>query len=212
QSSYGRDAAAVLAAAVAEAMRPNATVADVVETALRLAKDATRSAIEAVVETAVGLDGWRSGGLAELRSAFAPFDSVGEPYASPAQNARIPSRLHSIEELPLALGLLVATGGDYAETVLGGVNYGRDSDSIASMGGALAGALGGSAVLRRDWVDEVSRASRIDIEEAGRTMADVAVEILERDTQRHEERVRAIRELTAAQMSATQVPADGVPA
>ena len=97
------------------------------------------TAIEAVAEAAAKLDGWRDGGLAELRRAFAPFDSVGEHYASPAQNARIPSRLHAIEELPIALGLLVATGGDYAETVLGGVNYGRDSDSIASMGGALAG-------------------------------------------------------------------------
>ena len=200
QSSYGRDAAAVLAAAVAEAMRPDAVVADVVETALRLAKDATRSAIEAVVETAAGLDGWRAGGLAELRRAFAPFDSVGEPYSAPAQNARIPSRLHSIEELPLALGLLVATGGDYAETVLGGVNYGRDSDSIASMGGALAGALGGVGAVRRDWVDEVSSASRIDVEEAGGTMAAVAVEIFERDAQRHEERARTVRELTAGEV------------
>ena len=105
QSSYGRDAAVVLAAAVAEAMRPDAVVADVVDVALRLAKDATRSAIEAVVETAAELDGWRSGGLAELRRAFAPFDSVGEAYAAPAQNARTPSRLHAIEELPIALGL-----------------------------------------------------------------------------------------------------------
>ena len=99
------------------------------------------------------LDGWRDGGLAALRAAFAPFDSVGEPYAQPAQNARIPSRLHSIEELPVALGLLVATGGDYTETVLGGVNYGRDSDSIASMGGALAGALG--SPVPREWVEEI---------------------------------------------------------
>src|SRR5947207_2872608 len=52
QSSYGREAAGVLAAAVAEALRPDATPASVVATALRLAKDATRSAIEAVVDVA----------------------------------------------------------------------------------------------------------------------------------------------------------------
>ena len=202
QSSYGREAAGVLAAAVAEALRLGATVDDVVETALRFAKDATRTSIEAVVETAAKLDGWRSGGLQELRSAFAPFDSVGEPYAQPAQNARIPSRLHAIEELPLALGMLVATGGNYEETVLGGVNYGRDSDSIASMGGALAGALGGTGALRRDWVDDVSAASRIDVEEAGRTMAVVAAEIFVRDTQRHEQRAQTIAELTAGEVPA----------
>jgi ADP-ribosylglycohydrolase len=202
QSSYGREAAGVLAAAVAESFSPDATVDSVVEAALRLAKDATATAIEGVLDAASRLDGWRSGGLAELRAAFAPFDSVGERYAEPAQNARIPSRLHAIEELPIALGLLVATGGDYAETVLGGVNYGRDSDSIASMGGALAGALGGADSLRRDWVDEVSTASRIDIEDAGRDMAAVAVEIFALDTARHEERARAMAALTAGEVPA----------
>jgi ADP-ribosylglycohydrolase len=200
QSSYGREAAGVLAAAVAEAMRLEATTDTVVETCLRLAKDGTRAAIEAVTSAAAGFDGWRSGGLAALRAAFVPFDSVGERYAEPGLNARTPSRLHSIEELPIALGLLVACRGDTDEAILGGVNYGRDSDSIASMGGALAGALGGDP--RRDWVDAVSSASRIDIEEAGRTMADVAVELFARDAERHERRAQAI-----AQLGTDEVPA-----
>lgn len=202
QSSYGREAAGVLAAAVAEALRPGATIAGVVEATLRLAKDGTRAAIEAVVDRAADLDGWHSGGLAELRAAFAPFDSVGEPYSMPALNARIPSRLHSIEEVPLALGFLVATGGDFAETVLGGVNYGRDSDSIASMGGALAGALGGSDALRRDWVDAVSTASRVDVEEAGQEMAAVAEEIFAKDADRHEQRAQAMADLTVGEVPA----------
>ena len=194
QSSYGREAAGVLAATVAEALRPDATVDSVVSAALRLAKDATRTAIEAVTDAAATLDGWRDGGLATLRAAFAPFDSVGEHYAQPAQNARIPSRLHAIEEVPIALGLLVATGGDYAETMLGGVNYGRDSDSIASMGGAIAAALG--SPVSRDWIEEIGAASKLDLEEPGRTMAEVALEILAKDTERFEARSRAVGELT----------------
>src|SRR6185503_3874561 len=183
------EAAGVLAAAVAEAMRVEATPESVAGTCLALAKDGTRTAIEAVAAAAAKLDGWRDGGLAELRRAFAPFDSVGEHYAAPELNARIPSRLHAIEELPIAVGLLLATGGDYEETVLGGVNYGRDSDSIASMGGALAGALG--SALRRDWVDDVSTASKIDVEDAGRRMAAAAAEIFAKDAQRHQERAQA---------------------
>ena len=189
QSSYGREAAGVLAAAVAEAMRPDATAESVVEVALRLAKDATRTAIEAVAEAASSLDGWRDGGLATLRAAFAPFDSVGEHYAQPAQNARIPSRLHSIEEVPIALGLLLATRGDYTETMLGGVNYGRDSDSIASMGGALAAALG--SPVPREWIDEIGAASKLDLEEPGRTMAEVSEEIFAKDRARFEARAAA---------------------
>ena len=176
-----------------------ATPDSVVETCLRLAKDGTRTAIEAVAEAAAKLDGWRDGGLAELR-AFAPFDSVGEHYATPELNARIPSRLHAIEELPIALGLLVATGGDYEETVLGGVNYGRDSDSIASMGGALAGALGNP--LRRDWVDDVAAASKIDIEEAGRRWPSSPRRSSPRDAQRHQERAQALAALTAGEVPA----------
>jgi ADP-ribosylglycohydrolase len=200
QSSYGREAAGVLAAAVAEALRLEATPDTVVETCLRYAKDGTRAAIEAVAEAAGRLDGWRDGGLQELRRTFAPFDSVGEHYARPALNARIPSRLHAIEELPIALGLLVATAGDYEETVLGGVNYGRDADSIASMGGALAGALGNP--VRRDWVDDVSAASKIDVEEAGRTMAAVATAIFQLDARRAQERARAFAALTADEVPA----------
>jgi ADP-ribosylglycohydrolase len=112
----------------------------------------------------------------------------------PAQNARTPSRLHAIEEVPVALGLLLATDGDYTETMLGGVNYGRDSDSIASMGGALAGALG--SPVPAELVEEVGTASKLDLEEPGRTMADVAAEILVRDRERFEARARAMDVLT----------------
>jgi ADP-ribosylglycohydrolase len=188
QSSYGREAAGVLAAAVAEALHPDATVDSVAGVALRLAKDATRSAIEAVCNAAAGLDGWRDGGLDVLREAFKPFDSVGEHYATPAKDARTPSRTRAIEELPIALGLFVATGGDYTETILGGVNYGRDADSIASMGGALAAALG--STVPRAWVEEIGAASKLDLEEPGRTMAAVAQEIFVKDRERLDERAR----------------------
>ena len=83
QSSYGREAAGVLAAAVAEAMRPGRD-GRVGRRASRSGSRRTRrgSAIEAVADAAATLDGWRDGGLATLRAAFAPFDSVGEHYAT----------------------------------------------------------------------------------------------------------------------------------
>lgn len=189
QSSYGREAAGVLAAAVAAAATPGADPASVVDASLRLAKDATRDAIEAVAEAAAGLDGWRDGGLAVLRTAFAPFDSVGENYAEPGRDARTPSRTHAIEEVPLALGFLVATRGDYLEAMLGGVNYGRDSDSIASMAGALAGALGSSPPA--DLVEQVGTASKLDLEEPGQTIAEVAKDILAHDAERLQRRFDA---------------------
>ena len=72
-----------------------------------------------------------------------PSTRSGPDYRAPSLGARRPSRLHAIEELPVALGHAAGRGGDYRHAVLGSVNYGRDCDSIATMSGALAGALHG---------------------------------------------------------------------
>jgi ADP-ribosylglycohydrolase len=197
QSSYGREAAGVYAACVAEAMRPGASVSSVVEVALRLAKDGTRDAIEAVTTSASLLDDWRTS-LGAIRAAVEPFDTVGPNYRAPARDARIPSRTKSIEELPVALGMLVVAGGDYRETVLGAVNYGRDSDSIAVMGGSIAGALGGRAVVPNEWVTAVSEGSRMDITATGPTMAAVAKDVWAKDQERFAQRATLFGSLAGA--------------
>ena len=190
QSSYGREAAGVFAACVAEAIRPGATVTSVVDAALAVAHDGTRAAIEAVADAASGLSDWRSS-LRTLRAAVEPFDTVGPEYRSPAADARRPSRTKSIEELPVAIGMIVLTGGDCREAVLGGVNYGRVCDSIATMAGAITGALGGLAAVPEEWVTEVGEASRTDIVTPGLTMASVASDIWKKDAERDRRRADA---------------------
>jgi ADP-ribosylglycohydrolase len=183
QHSYGREAAAVFAAAVAAAMTPGASVDDVVAACLSLARDGTRAAIEAVVEAAQRFRDWREA-IGPLREAVSPFDTVGEDYRSPGLGARRPSRLHSIEELPIALGLLVLASGSYVDAVVGATNYGRDADSTATMAGAIAGALGGRSAIPSQWASAVSIASKTDLEAPGRVMAEVAQEIFARDAAR----------------------------
>lgn len=198
QSSYGREAAGVMAAAVAAAMRPGATVDSVVGACLRLAKDGTKRAIEAVVEAAAHYTDWREA-IKPLRQAMAPFDTVGEGYRDVNLGARRPSRVHSIEEVPLALGMLVVARGDYVQTVLGGVNYGRDADSIAGMGGSIAGALGGVSVVPASWRETVAANSRKEFDLPALALADLAVEILAKDRAKWEERAAAMAELCGAQ-------------
>ncbi|MFJ2826106.1 ADP-ribosylglycohydrolase family protein [Streptomyces sp. NPDC087263] len=181
QSSYGREAAGVFAAAVAAACVPGATPASVIDTCLALAKDGTRAAIEAVCEVAARHTNFESA-LGPLREAVTPFDTVGPDYRSPSLGARRPSRLHAIEELPIALGMLVISGGDYGHAVLGSVNYGRDCDSIATMSGALAGALGSE--IPRDWAKTVAESSRLDLDAPAKALTEVTQEIFERDVQR----------------------------
>ncbi|MGW0814780.1 ADP-ribosylglycohydrolase family protein [Streptomyces viridiviolaceus] len=187
QSSYGREAAGVFAAAVAAACAPDATPDSVVAACLSLAKDGTRAAIEQVCEVAARHTDFESA-LRPLRDAVAPYDTVGPDYRSPSLAARRPSRLHAIEELPVALGMLLVSGGDHRHAVLGAVNYGRDCDSIATMAGALAGALG--APVPEDWAKTVAEASRLDLWQPATTLTEVTREIFDRDVRRrraHEE-------------------------
>ncbi|GFH66307.1 MULTISPECIES: ADP-ribosylglycohydrolase family protein [Streptomyces] len=195
QSSYGREAAGVFAAAVAAACAPGATVSSVVDTCLALAKDGTRAAIEAVCEVAAEHRDFETA-LEPLRRAVAPFDTVGPDYRAPSLGARRPSRLHAIEELPVALGMLVVGEGDYRRTVLGAVNYGRDCDSIATMGGAVAGALGGAGSVPGQWAEQVAQASRLDLQGPALRLAEVAREVFARDRARHRAHAEAFAALT----------------
>ncbi|MFJ8023023.1 ADP-ribosylglycohydrolase family protein [Streptomyces sp. NPDC096311] len=193
QSSYGREAAGVFAAGVAAACAPGASPDSVVAACLSLAKDGTRSAIEAVCEVAARHTDFESA-LIPLREAVAPYDTVGPDYRSPSLAARRPSRLHAIEELPVALGMLVLSGGDYRHAVLGSVNYGRDCDSIATMSGALAGALGSE--IPHDWAKTVAESSRLDLHAPATTLTGVAREIFARDVGRRRAHESAYAELT----------------
>lgn len=199
QSSYGREAAGVFAAAVAAAMTPGASVEDVCGHAIRLANDGTKAAIEAVLQVArelpQGPDAWAEA-IDPLREAIRPFDTVGQLYREPAQDSRRPSRLKSIEELPVALGFVLLTGGDARGAILGATNYGRDSDSIATMGGAICGALNGRAGVPQDWVDQVAEASRLDLQAGGLTMAELAVDVHRRDLEREDAARAAFATLT----------------
>ncbi|MFF6997048.1 ADP-ribosylglycohydrolase family protein [Streptomyces sp. NPDC008313] len=192
QSSYGREAAGVFAAAVAAACAPGAGPDSVVGACLALAKDGTRAAIEAVCDVASRYSDFESA-LRPLRGAVAPYDTVGPDYRSPSLGARRPSRLHSIEELPIALGMLLVARGDYRHAVLGSVNYGRDCDSIATMAGAIAGALGSE--VPHDWAKTVAESSRLDLHAPAAALAEVAREVFERDVRRRRAHEAAFGEL-----------------
>ncbi|MFE1263509.1 ADP-ribosylglycohydrolase family protein [Streptomyces albogriseolus] len=195
QSSYGREAAGVFAAAVAAACAPGATPDSVVAACLSLAKDGTREAVEKVCEEASNHTDVESA-LRPLREAVAPYDTVGDDYRSPSLGARRPSRLHAIEELPVALGMVVAARGDFRHAVLGAVNYGRDCDSIATMAGAVTGALG--SPVPEEWAKTVAEASRLDLWQPAAALTAVAREVFARDVERRRAHERAFARLGGA--------------
>ncbi|NDE71439.1 MAG: ADP-ribosylglycohydrolase family protein [Actinobacteria bacterium] len=186
QSSFGREAAGVFAAAVAQAMVPNTTVDEIMEVAIELANDGTKQAIIATVNAARKLPTWRNN-LQLLRDAFRPYDTMEDSYREAGLDARKPSRINSIEELPLALAMVTVAKGDYKESVLGGVNYGRDSDSIATMAGAICGAMYGKSVIPIEWLETVERESKRDFTATGELIAKIAEEIHRKDQTRFDQ-------------------------
>lgn len=183
QSSFGREAAGVFAGCVAHAFTPGVNANEIVETAIELANDGTKKAIQAVYQKAKTLSDWKTA-IAPLREAFKPYDTLEDEYRQQGDDARKPSRILSIEELPIALGMLIVSQGSYREGVLGGVNYGRDSDSIATMTGAISGAINGVQGIPQEWLVTVEKASQRNFEQSAALLSNITREIRKKDIAR----------------------------
>lgn len=59
------------------------------------------------------------------------------------------------EAVALAFGVFAIAEGNYVESVLGGVNIGRDADTIAAMAGAMSGALRGASAIPTEWSSRI---------------------------------------------------------
>lgn len=186
QQSFGLEAAGVMAAAVAAAFVPGTTLDDVVEATIAVAKDGTRRAIVDIVSAARKL---RAAGSdhAEVTAVFhdiiAAYSPMGDNVnhspdkAGMPSDAYQPSRLHAIEELPLALGFAVVNSGAFRKSVEDGINSGRDTDSIGVMAGAILGVLHGAAVIDPADLALLDRANRVDLMAEADRFADAANEI-----------------------------------
>ena len=200
QTSYGLEAAGVMAACVAAAFSPGATVDTIVAVALTHAKDGTHGAIAAVTARARVFSDWREA-IGPLREAMRPFDGSAEDGVRDRGNGTDdwqPSRLRSIEEVPLALGFLVVSGGAFLPSVLGGANYGRDNDSIAGMAGAISGALHGARVIPPEWIARIDSANRISLDPLARDLAALTLTLQQRDLTATVERAARFTVLTSA--------------
>lgn len=158
-------AAAAIASGISEAMDAEADVFSVVKAALRGAK-------------AGALMGGKTGRIVPLPSVSKRIgQAVSIALESPdiwAANREfsetIGTGLAAYESIPTAIGIFVACGGDPLECVIAGANVGFDTDTIASMAGALAGALKGFDAVPKALFKEVQLINHLDLE---KTAADL---------------------------------------
>lgn len=190
QSSYGLEAAGVLAACVAKSFETNVTFEEIIETAIFFAKDGTKEAIKDLTVTAK-----------ELRKKNAEMDDViqvlqqkMEKY-SPMKddvhrkleklgipsNHYTPSRLFSIEELPMALAFIVLNDGDFYSSIYDGINSGRDTDSIGVMIGVILGAMQGASVIKSEDIKLLEETNKTNFTYLANQFAVVAEMIIKED-------------------------------
>lgn len=201
QISYGLEAAGVMASCVAKAFEPGVTVHDVAETAVYYAKDGTKRAIYALCEKALLLQADKADrdkvvhALHEVMAVYSPMrddvnrsiDKVGIP-----SNHYTPSRLFSIEELPLALAYMVLHDGDFLEAVKDGVSSGRDTDSIGVMIGAILGAMQGVRAIPADEIAVLEEVNKQNMAGSCDRFIEAAAAIIQEDLELNNFRQKAL--------------------
>ena len=86
------------------------------------------------------------------------------------------------EAVGLAFGVLAASKGKFEEAVLGGVNLGRDTDTIAAIAGTIAGARLGLQAVPENWINRVRKVKGVCIKAVkGTDILEVAAELARRN-------------------------------
>ena len=144
-ATFCRDAACAVAAAVAEAMKPDSTVDSVIcASTAYLHKTSSREIARCIGEIME---------LAESSNDYEAFRS--EFYGKHLKSLICDSR----ETVPCALALFYLAEGNPERAIIYAANFGRDADTIATMAGSLAGAFAGAGGLRREWVEKIQKNS-----------------------------------------------------
>lgn len=197
--SFAVEAAAVLAAGYAAAFA-GASIDEILAAAGRYAQDGTRRAIDACLAPVDPDDDLRTF-VTKVRAAVTPFDQRAHHASDDAplkveglSDAGRPSRLMAIEEVPVALAVLLYGGGDFQKTLRAGVFYGRDCDSIAGMACGLCSALYGLTIVPEPLRSECDRTNRRDFTAIASGLAQTARTIFKRDAERFAAREKAVGE------------------
>jgi ADP-ribosylglycohydrolase len=184
---YAKESAAISVAAIAAAMRPNATVEGLIQEALDTAAWFRREGPlwGETIRTRVWarFEGRPNQELIHAATNIAKKHEdvfAVRPELYEALNVS-PVGSEAGQTLAVALAMFVAAKGDFKKTIIGCVNYGRDNDSYATVGGAIAGALNGSEAIPTDWIETVLQAN------PNPNIHDVAVKLTEIVFAKHQE-------------------------
>jgi ADP-ribosylglycohydrolase len=160
EADFCQDAAAAIAAGVAAGLRPDAAVAETCAEALAALQPSSGSLMRELISEAVTQAGDAPG-----------YEEFRERYIA---RFRRPIACDSRETVPAAFALATCAGGDLKRGVEFAANFGRDTDTIASMTGALCGAIGGPGGIPEVWIAALGPAAITDAEDLASRLAGLA--------------------------------------
>ena len=163
---YARDAASIIAAAVAEAMKSDATVDSVREATLKYLPGRKWSGMYKPLINALKMAD-EAKDTEEFTAMFYEkmlFDfNMRDPKKLPFGFNLIPEvtslTCDPREAVPVAIGTFYLSKGNFREPVIASANFGRDCDSSGSMAGYIAGAFNGVDAIPRKWVHTSQKAN-----------------------------------------------------
>lgn len=165
-------AATAVAAAVAKAMDPEASLDDVLQAGIEgarmgLAEGQRRGARRLSVASV------------EKRIQFAiQIARTSDSWESAMRNLSeiIGSGIYATEAIPCAFGIIAANPNDIMGAIKMSANIGNDTDTIGSMVGAITGALYGAKTIPGRFLDTINNVNSFDLE---RVAQDIAIEYYE---------------------------------
>lgn len=199
QDGVDRDAAATVAAAVAYALLPDATVEGVLETMFRCSSFVVKRALLLTMDLA-----YASRSVDEFAEKFYQ-KMLDWTWPSPPDKGWNKDHYFSgssLEIVPVAAAILYLCKGEVNSCIIEGASFGRDCDTIANVVGHLAGALRGASAIREDWIKQCEEANREFFEEVEgspdanfRFTAERLVQVIEKEGARLQERLHLLERL-----------------
>jgi ADP-ribosylglycohydrolase len=135
---FCQDGAAAVAASIAVAMRPGSTLDETLDAATAYLKPTSGALMRGLILDALAL-ARESGDYKVFRAAY---------HSRFRQTIACDSR----ETIPATLAVCLLANGDPVQAVEQGANFGRDTDTIATMAGAICGAFAGATAIPSGWV------------------------------------------------------------
>ena len=152
--SFCQDGAAAIAASVAAAFHPEANVDSILNAALdAIVPVSGAEMLDLIVKAS------------ETANETKDYRTFRQTVYADEEHFFRRIACDSRETVPMTLALFRLAKGDVEKMVTYGANFGRDADTISTMGGAIAGAYQGVKGIRSDWVAKARQLTSVDQDE-----------------------------------------------